>query len=131
VPQCVTVRCSVLQSRECACPTEHVDWSLLFSFAAPLLAPPVDRICVAVCCSVLQCVAVCCSVLQCVAVCCNVLQSRECACPSEQFEDSLLFRTLSFPKVDIIYVAACCSVFQYIAVCCSVLQCVAARFSQQ
>ena len=32
------------------------------------------RICVVVCCSVLQCVAVCCSVLQCVAVCCSVLQ---------------------------------------------------------
>ena len=52
--------------------------------------PPLDRLCVAVCCSVLQCVcvreidiippfdrqrvAVCCSVLQCVAVCCSVLQ---------------------------------------------------------
>ena len=31
------------------------------------------RVCVAVCCSVLQCVAVCCSVLQCVAVRCSVL----------------------------------------------------------
>jgi len=29
-----------------------------------------SRVCVLVCCSVLQCVAVCCSVLQCVAVCC-------------------------------------------------------------
>ena len=33
-----------------------------------------NRVCVAVCCSVLQRVAVCCSVLQCVAVCCSVLQ---------------------------------------------------------
>jgi len=33
--------------------------------------------CVAVCCSVSQCVAVCCSVLQCVAVCCSVSQCVE------------------------------------------------------
>ena len=35
----------------------------------PLLILDSDRVCVAVCCSVLQCVAVCCSVLQCVVVC--------------------------------------------------------------
>ena len=35
---------------------------------------PVQGVCVAVCCSVLQCVAVCCSELQCAAVCCNALQ---------------------------------------------------------
>jgi len=38
------------------------------------------RMCVAVCCSVLQCVAVCCSVLQCVAVCCSVLQCVAVCC---------------------------------------------------
>jgi len=32
------------------------------------------RMCMRVCCSVLQCVAVCCSVLQCDAVCCSMLQ---------------------------------------------------------
>ena len=38
------------------------------------------KLCVAVCCSVLQCVAVCCSVLQSVAVCCSVLQSVAVCC---------------------------------------------------
>jgi len=61
-----------------------------------------DRVSVALwcsvllCCIVLQCVAVCCSVSQCVAVCCSVLQC----------------------------VAVCCSVLQCVAVCCSVSQCV-------
>jgi len=55
-----------------------------------------SRLCVAVCCSVLQCVAVCCSVLQCVAVSCSAWQC----------------------------VAVCCSASQCVFVCCRVLQCV-------
>jgi len=58
-------------------------------------ANQVRRVCVAVCCSVLQCVAVCCSVLQC------------------------SYAT----RVKRVCVAARCSVLQCIAVCCSVLQC--------
>jgi len=53
-----------------------------------------QRVAVAVCCSVLQHVAACCSVLQCVAVCCNVLHRVQC-------------------------VASCSSVLQCVAVCCS------------
>ena len=65
----------------------------------PRVSDAARRICVAVCCSVLQCAAVCCSVLQCAAVCCSVLQC----------------------------VAVCCSVLlQCVAMCCSALQCVAA-----
>jgi len=56
------------------------------------LKSPRVKICVPVCCSVLQCVAVCWIVLQCAAVCCNVLQC----------------------------VAVCCSVLQCVAVCCVV-----------
>jgi len=73
----------------------HLQLFIQFKFLIP------KKMCVAVCCSVLQCVAVCCSVLQCVAVCCSVLQC----------------------------VAACCSVLQRIVVRCSVvavwLQCIA------
>jgi len=38
------------------------------------------RVCVAVCCRLLQCVAVCYSVLQYVAVCCGVLQCVTVCC---------------------------------------------------
>jgi len=75
----------------------HLQLFIQFKFLIP------KKMCVAVCCSVLQCVAVCCSVLQFVAVCCSVLQR----------------------------VAACCSVLWCVAVwlqCgCSVLQCIVVR----
>jgi len=71
------------------------------------------RVCVAVCCSLLQCgavcvqcVAVCCSMLLYVAVCCSVLQCVQCVqCISEG-----LF-------------IVCCSLLQSAVVCCSLLQC--------
>jgi len=66
-----------------------------------------SRLCVAVCCSVLQCVAVCCNVLQCVAVCCSLLQSVAMSCSAWQC------------------VAVCCSASQCVLECCRVLQCVA------
>ena len=66
------------------------------------------RLCVAVCCSVLQCDAVWCSVLQCVAVCCSVM-----------------YDTWNATRLYILLRDVQGSVLQCVAVCCSVLQCVA------
>ena len=50
-------------------------WDLVISDTQVFVSGSIrERMCVAVCCSVLQCVAVWCSGLQCVAVCCSVLQ---------------------------------------------------------
>jgi len=79
-----------------------------------MLLLPSRRVCVAVCCSVLQYVAVWCSVFQCVLVCCSVLQCVAVCC-------RLIRR---FSHVALQFVAVCC-----VAVCCSCsvlqLQCVA------
>jgi len=75
-----------------------------------------QRVSVAVCCSVLQCVAVCCSVLQCVAVCCSVLQCVAMCCNAFQSRVVESVRASEW---------VCCSVLRCVAVNCSVLQCVA------
>ena len=79
VPQCVAVRCSVLQSVAACCSvfcSVAVCCNMLQYVAVCCSILQCLRVVVcckygAVCCSVLQCVAVSFSVLQCVAVCCS------------------------------------------------------------
>ena len=88
-----------------------------------------SRLCVAVCCSVLQCAEVCCSVWQCVAVCCSVLR-RVAVCCSVLLcvIAHLMLRTpacyiaFSVLRCDA-YVAVCCSVLQYVVVSCVAVSC--------
>jgi len=74
------------------------------------------KVCVAICCRLLQCgAAVCCSVLQqCVAVCCSVLVF---VCSQAEMKKSVVLG----PRCVVPCVAVCCSVLQQL---CSVLQCV-------
>jgi len=63
----VAVCRSVLQFAVVCCSVKEV-WPLDDVFRSA------SRLCVAVCCSVVQCVAARCSVSQCVVVCCSLLQ---------------------------------------------------------
>jgi len=69
----------------------------------------------------LVCVAVCCSVLQCDAVCCSVVQ-RGAAMMREVF---LIRLPPSIMPLHVVCVAVSCSVLQSSIVWCSVLQCAA------
>ena len=84
-------------------------------------ACPLQRLQVAVCCSLLQCVAVCCSVLQCVAVCCGVLRC-------DIYYTTPMNEIYIYPKRHRQWIAhARCNVCRSpcVPVCCSVLQCAA------
>jgi len=100
-----------------------------------------SRVCVAVCCSVLQCVAVCCSVvstlsratnyiLQHTVTHCNTLQHTASHCNTQVQQRCLfgaerpMWNTIRDNVSGALHV--CCSVLQRVAACCSVLQRVAA-----
>jgi len=132
--QCSVTHCNTLQQ-------------LLYESVVQESAP--ERLCVAVCCSMLQYVAVsahkgectretmCCSVLPCVAVCCSVLQCVAVCC------SECVKRRVHAKDYMLQCVAVCCSMKQQIcvkesarerqrvAVRCSMFQCVFQRVCQK
>ena len=73
---CVCVCVSGKEEMTQEMPKEHTTQEIAeeHNTPCPSATAPVQQVCVAVCCSVLQCVAVCCSVVQCGAEHCSVLQ---------------------------------------------------------
>ena len=110
VLQCISVFCSVLP----VCVAVHVAVCVAAEQYYSRLSHW-GRVCMWMCCGVLQCVAVCCSVLQC---------NAEFWCGSASWRwAGLLTWSADVPQIQC--VAVCCSVLQCVAVCCGVLQCVA------
>jgi len=84
-------------------PKEHTTQEIAeeHNTPCPSATAPVQQVCVAVCCSVLQCVAVWCSVVQSIAVCCSMLQCDAVCCGIVQYDATtvVVAQVLASPHV--------------------------------